>query len=495
MEPVVNSAIQNLQSEETDLKREIDLFGGVNILMGVMVGSGIFYLGSFVLMRSGMSMGLSLFVWGIGGLITLLSGLCYAELGAMLPKAGGPYIYDRESYGEALAFTGGLSGFILRGCGSTAGLAIAFSTILASFLGTLIPISENQIKIVAVVAIVFLTLINIVGIKQGSIIQNIFTVGKLIPIVIILIAGLLMGKESPDLSLMPRISNASSISDISDILDIPPSPPSLPISIVGNDTSIASIMSMLAFSVIATFWAYEGWSNLNSLGEEIKNPKKNIPRAIIISISLVTLLYTLFNFALYKVIPMEEISLLIANGNSYLGTEAAKILFGSVGAILVGFCMTISVFGALNGCVMVLPRSCLAMARDGVLPRAFAAIHPKYKTPHISLIVHMVIAIVLIYTRNLSQITSLVVFSGMLFNSLTFYSVIRLRKKYPDMERPYRVKTWIVYVTIAIMVALSLNTLREDPVTSTVGLIVPFFSYIIYLFIKKSKEKKSLRHV
>ncbi len=434
-----------------ELRREIGLFGGVNVLTGIMVGSGIFYLGSYVLMRSGMSMGLALLVWVIGGGITMLNGLCYAELGAMMPKAGGSYIYQREAYGKGTAFVGGLSSFILGSCGSTAGLAMALSGAISTF----VPLSDLQIRLIAVAAVVLLTIANIYGVKQGSLIQNIFTVGKLIPIALILFAGIFLGTQSPDLTTAP-------------------------VSTSGEPTSLTAIFGMIAFAAVSTFWAYEGWGNLNGIGEEIKNPKKNIPRAIIISIGFVTVLYTLFNYALYKVIPFERVSTLISEENYYLGTEAAGILFGSVGAVLIAVCMVVSIFGSLNGCVLVFPRSALAMARDGMFPKSLSSVHDSYGTPHIALIAHMVISVMLIFTRDLGQLTALVTFSGMIFNILTFYSVIVLRKKRPDLERPYRAHTWMVYATIAITVGLLINTAVSDTQTSLISVGVIALSYVVY---------------
>ncbi len=450
-----NSIEENTSS--VSLKRALGLFDGVNILVGIMVGSGIFYLGSYVLMRSGMSLGLALLVWIIGGIVTLISGLCYAELGAMLPKAGGRYVYLKEAYGNTVAFTAGLSSFVLGSCGSTAGLAIAF----AAAVSVLLPMSAIMVKLFAIVMVIILTIINIIGVKQGSIIQNIFTVGKLIPIGLILVAGLFMGDQTPDLSLTSLTSTVS----------------------------IPTILGMIGFAVVATLWAYEGWTNLNTISEEIKNPKRNIPLSIIVAIVLVTVLYTAFNYAIYRVVPMETINTLINSGSYYLGTEASTILFGNVGGTIVTVCMIVSIFGALNGCVLVFPRACFAMSRDNMLPKALGNVHPKYQTPHVSLIVHLIITIALIFTRDLNQVTSLVVFSGMIFNTMTFCSVLTLRKKMPNLERPYRVPTIIVYLSIIIMIALTLNTFVEDPITSIIGVFVTLIATVIYfVFYKKRGE-------
>ncbi len=452
--------IRNLQSEETNLRRDLGLFDGANILMGIMVGSGIFYIGSYVLIRSGMSLGLALLVWLLGGIVTLISGLCFAELGAMMPKAGGSYVYLREAYGEGLAFTSGFSSFILGSCGSSAGIAVA----LAGSLGAVIELSQSSQKLIAVSLIIFLTIVNILGLKQGKLVQNIFTVGKLIPIGIILFAGLFMGTESVPLNL----TNAAT-----------------------ENLPLTEILGMIGFGIVATLWAYEGWTNLNVISEEIKNPKKNIPLAIIVSILFVTALYVLFNFSLYRVVPFETITSMINSENFYLGTEASKILFGDAGGILVTVCMVLAIFGSLNGCVMVFPRSAFAIARDGMLPKAFAAVHDKYKTPHNAILLHMVITIALIFTRDLGQLTALVVFSSMLFNTFTFLSVVILRKKYPTMNRPYRAPGLIIFGAVTVTAALTLNTFIEDPITSLIGLLVPAACFLIYLVTKSSRANKS----
>lgn len=451
--------IQFLQSEETNLKREISLFGGISILAGIMVGSGIFYIGSYVLLRTGLSLGLALLVWIIGGIVTMLSGLCYAELGAMMPKAGGQYVYLREAFGEKLAFMSGFSSFVLGSSGSIAALAIAFSMVLSNFF----TLTNFQIKLTAIVIIIILTLLNIRGIKLSSLVQNIFLVGKIIPIVIIIGFGLIKGSQSPNLSLIPAS---------------------------GESVSLISTISMIAFAVIATLWAYEGWTNLNTISEEIKSPKKNIPLAIIIAISSVTLLYTIFHYSIYKTISPEIIESSLSSGNYYLGAEAAKILLGKWGMLIVNIGMSVSIFGALNGCIMVFPRSYYAMAKDNLFFNSYKTVHPKYKTPHNAIIGSMIISILLIFMRNLDQLTLLVIFSGSLFNALTFISVLKLRKKYPTMTRPYKV--WggkiTVIITTTIMILLSINTLIEDPISSTIGLIVPILGLLIYKLTIKTNE-------
>lgn len=442
----------------TELRREIGLFGGISVLAGIMIGSGIFYIGGIVLERSGMNLGLALLVWIAGGLITLMSGVCYAELGAMMPKAGGSYVYLREAYGERTAFVSGFSSFVLSASASIAALAVAF----ASALSTVFPMGPLAQKFLAAGTILLLTLVNIRGVRAGAAVQNVFMVLKLLPIAVILGAGLILGDvETPVITL----------------------PDELP--------SAGTLLSTVAFAVVATLWAYEGWTNLNTIAEEIKNPKRNIPLALILSITGVAILYVLFNYAVYRVLPFETIQQLVGSGDYYLGTAAAKELFGPAGMIVVGAAMILAIFNSLNGCIMVFPRMYFAMARDGALFPSLAKLHPTYRTPMNAQIASAVMASILVCSRTLSELTSLVALCGIIFHGLTFFSVIVLRRKYPTMERPYRV--WLYpFTTILIclvMIGLALNTLEQDPVTALLGLLVPLFGLVIYeLFFRRRHD-------
>jgi APA family basic amino acid/polyamine antiporter len=456
-----NEHVRELQSTETELSREISLFGGVSILVGIMVGSGIFYLGSYVFMYAGNSQGLALLAWVVGGFVTLISGLCYAELGAMMPKAGGSYVYLREAYGKSIAFMSGFSSFILGSSGSIAALALAFATILNNF----IPLPESIQKVVAISIIVLLTAFNYFGVKFGSWIQNLFTVAKLVPILVILVLGLFLGKQTPNLSIT-----------------------------LGSSTNIMGLISMVAMGVVATLWAYEGWTNLNTVSEELKNPKRNIPRALIIAILFVMGLYLLFNFAIYRVLSFEEIVTAITEGKLFLGTAVANRLLGGFGGTLVTVGMLISVFGATNGCIMVFPRMYYAMAKDGLFFRQIGEINPRTKTPANAILISALISIILVFFRNLNQLTSLVVLQGLIFNGLIFFSVIIFRRILPNIERPYRVWGYPIIPILAtlVMVGLLVNTLMTSDINNSfLSLLIPTIAYIIYRFIPKNQYIKN----
>lgn len=449
---------------EVSLKRDVGLFGGISVLAGIMIGSGIFYIGGIVLERSGGNLGLALLVWCVGGLITLLSGICFAELGAMMPKAGGYYVYLREAYGERVAFMCGITNFFLSSAGSISALALAFAAAIASMT----PMSELAQKGVALGSILVLSIINIRGIKFGSIVQIIFMVLKLLPIVLIIVCGLAMGDQDPQWFRFADPAAAPSIS---------------------------TILSMMAFAVLATLWAYEGWTNLNTIAEEIKNPKRNIPLALIGSIIGVAVLYVLFNYAVYKVVPYDLIVSMISERNFYLGTVAADTLFGTWGMVVVGAAMMLAIFNSLNGCIMVFPRMYYAMARDGALFEFLGRLHPTYRTPMNAQIASMVMAMILVCSRSLSELTSLVAICGLIFHGLAFASVIVLRRKYPTLERPYKV--WFypfsIILVLLFMVALIVNTVLKDPVTAALGLIVPLVGLAFYELVFRRRHEELVR--
>lgn len=442
--------------EETQFKREIGVFGGASIIGGIMIGSGIFYLGSFVLQRTGMSIGLALLCWVVGGAVSLLGGLCFAELGAARPKAGGVVVYLNEAYHPVVGFLNGFCSWLLSGAGSIAAVAIAIPTALKPFL----EISEVGVKTIAILLVVGLTIYNYFGVRLGSVLQNISMVAKLVPILLIMCGALIFGKQSPSFSLTP---------------------------LVGGPASLSQIIGMIAFGTVATLWAYEGWTNLNSVTEEMKNPSKNLPVALIVTLVGITFLYTLFNYSIYKMIPQSEIITMINANNLYLGTETAKRIFGNTGSTIVLAGMMISMFGCLNGMILAFPRQYYAMGLEGHFFKSYGTLHPKYKVPAVSLIGQCLISCVLILIRSLDQLTSIVVFISMLFNVLGVLAVMVYRRKYPDLNRPYKV--WGYPITVAVsaslFLALTINTLMEDPVTALIGLVVPVTGVLVYMYFGK----------
>lgn len=457
----MSSKNNEIAPQTAGFKKEIGVFGGISIIGGIMIGSGIFYLGSYVLERTGMSMGLALLCWVIGGLVSILGGLCFAELGACDSRAGGMVVYMNRAYHPSVGYSFGFTSWVISGSGSIAVLAIALPTALANFFH----LSDMATKIIAIILIIALTAYNCFGIKLGSILQNVSMVAKCIPIAIILFAGLILGKEHPDLSLVPE----------------------------GTDPTFGGMIGMIAFATVATLWAYEGWTNLNPVAEEMKNPGRDLPKALILGIGVITVIYALFNFAIYKVLPADQVVSSIESGDIYLGTQVADKLFGGAGGGLILATQLIAIFGSLNGMIIAFPRYYYDMAAEKHFFKNHAKLN-KFGVPQVALISQAVISCILVMLRSLDELTSLVVFAGMLYNVLVIAAVVVYRKKFPDLKRPYKAWGYPVTVVIAIILffALMINTLVEDPKTAITGLIVPVMGLILWKIfdIKLKKEEQ-----
>ncbi len=452
-----------MEKKQGSFKKAIGPFSGISIVAGMVIGSGIYYLGSYVLDRTGMSLGWSLVAWLVGGLITLISGLCFAELGASRPVAGGQTVYLNEMYHPIFGFMNGFSCFLLVGSGGVAALSMA----AVSAYGTVFDISQVMVKVIAIAIILILMTINLIGVKEMTLYQNFSMVVRLIPIVLIIGAGLIMGQQSPDLSLSLEGTPAADASN-----------------------PVIGVISMVGFAVFASMWAYDGWYNLNTVAEEMRNPKKDLPFAIITSLVGVTVIYCLFYYSVYKVLPMADIEAMIAaaeDGSAYLGNEVVARTLGGTGTWIVLICMTIGIVGSANVNTLCDPRTYYAMAKEGYFPKVFAYISPKHGVPTYGIIISAGMAILLVIFNSLQDLTDMLIFCTSILNCMTVFGVLIMRKKYPDLERPYKV--WGGKVTIIITclayVILMVNTFIEDPKAALISIAVNVASIPVYLYFKK----------
>jgi APA family basic amino acid/polyamine antiporter len=442
-------------------QKTINVWSGISILAGIMIGSGIFFLGFQILDRSYQSLPLSILAWVVGGLITLFSGLSYAELGTLFTENGGYYVYLKEAYGKRMAFLSGFMNLILSSSGSIALLAILFGQIVASIF----PGLSSVISLIAFLAILVLSLINFFGLKIGTLVQMIFMAAKLIPIVMIIIMGLLVGEQE-------LVSTS--------LLD---------------GKSFFQILVAFGFAVVGTLWAYEGWTNLNVLTGHMKNVKKDLPKALSIATIGVMAIYVLFIVSLYRVVAYTD---LLSATYGWFIFNAAYTLFGSAGQLIIMISVAISVFGALNGSILVFPRVYQKMAEDGLFFKSVAKNHPKYQTPHISLILSAVFASVLVAAEflipsiSVESLLTFVVFAGLIFNTLIFISLFKFRKTHPVEQYPrYQVWGYPVVPGLAILglVMLLVATLVESLVPSLIGLGVLILGYMIFTWIELRKKK------
>ena len=444
------------------LDRQLGLFDSTMMVVGIVIGSGIFMTTG--LMADALpSASLILIVWLLGGLQMLAGALTYAELGAAMPKAGGQYVYLREAYGSLPAFLFGWVAFIAYLTGTNAAIAVAVAEHLGSFYPS---ISTHNIvigfdyfsisggQIFAISLILILSFINYLGILFGKWIQNVFTILKIGSILFFALAGLFISTGNHiDFSINP------------------------------TSMSIGSILTGMGIALVAVTWTVGGWEYVTFAAGEIKNPKKNLPLALIIGTALILVLYIMINIAYLKVLPMDSLI-----GELKVGEATAKSLYGPgiAGAFVV--VVIISMFGSLNGNILVGPRISYAMAKDKLFFSKAAEVHPKFHTPGNAIMIQGVWASVLALSGTFEEIITLVVFVNFMMWIAASSTVFVLRKKQPELERPYKVwgYPYVPAFFIIFSSAIMINTFFESPQQSLMGIGLTLLGIPAYLYWKKN---------
>ena len=451
----------NEKDQPVKLERQLGLFDSSMMVIGIVIGSGIF-MTTGLMAEALPSASLILLAWILGGLQMLAGALTYAELGAAMPKAGGQYVYLREAYGPLPGFLFGWVAFVAYISGTNAAIAVAIAEHLGSFYPSLsthnsiIGIGSFSIsggQIFAMSLIVVLSLINYLGIVFGKWVQNIFTVLKIGSILLFALAGLFISTGNHlDLSLNP------------------------------TDMSIGSILTGMGIALVAVNWTVGGWEYVTFAAGEIKNPKKNLPLALIIGTIIILVLYFLINIAYLKVLPMDTLI-----GEIKVGEMAAKTLYGPGIAGVFTLVIIVSMFGALNGNILVGSRVYYAMAKDHLFFSSAANVHPKFKTPGNAIIIQGFWAAILTLTGTFEELITLVVFVNFMMWIAASSTVFVLRKKQPNLERPYKVwgYPYVPAFFIIFSSVIMVNTFFESPEQSLMGLGLTLLGIPAYLYWKK----------
>ena len=441
---------------QPSLVRSLGSWGAASIVVGTIIGSGIFLVPKTMINEVG-SPALVLLVFLVGGLLSLAGALTYAELGAALPHAGGEYVYLREAYGPFAAFLYGWTQFFIAKSGSVAALATAFFYYLANFFPALeetaftVPMGWSAAlgvsygQLLAIALIFFLGWVNYLGVRVGGGVQTAVTVLKLALILgIVLLAALLGGGNSGNLQ-----------------------------------SSVAHTGGVTGFfaALVAALWAYDGWNNLTMVSAEVQEPQKNIPRSLIYGVVCVMAVYAVTNLAYFYCLSASEVAV-----SERVASEAARSFLGDRGGDAVAIAAMISIFAALNGSILSGARVPYAMARDGFFFTAAARVHPAYRTPHIAILALSSWGAILVLSGSFEQLFTYVIFASYSLYALTAASVFVLRRKRPDLERPYLTLgyPWVPALFVLLSSALVLMTLFNSPRESIrgLGLIalgVPFY--------------------
>lgn len=432
-------------SEKT--QKNVSSLGASAIVVGMIIGSGIFLKPGIVLGAAGSPI-MSILAWIAGGIITLASALTVAEISSAIPKNGGLYVYLEELYGEKWGFLLGWVQSIISYPASVAAQAIAFATSASFFL----PLDSTQQKILALGVLAFLLIMNILSTKYGSYIQIAATIGKLVPVIAIIGIGLFSG-IAPD---------------------------SAGFAISGSKELVG-----LGAAILGTLWAYDGWIGVTNMTGEIKNPEKKLPLIIGGGVLFVILVYVAFNLAIFFTLPLDAI---IASKNP--GIDTANALFGPAGGAFISAGIMISVFGALNGYLMTAARVPQAMGeRKALLFSNFLAkLHPKFQTPTNALIFESVLAVVYILSGSFNTLTDMLIFVLWIFFVMGVAGIFILRKKH-GKGKGYTVPLYPVVPLIGILGGLYiiLSTIKSSPLLSFIGIGVTLIGLPVYYYLKKNR--------
>ncbi|XP_049949253.1 Y+L amino acid transporter 2 [Schistocerca serialis cubense] len=444
----VDAAAASGSTPSIKLKKELGLLDGVAMIVGVIIGSGIFVSPKGVLQYAG-SVGLGLIVWVLSGMLSMIGALCYAELGTMIPKSGGDYAYISEAFGALPAFLYlWVALFVIVPTGN----AITALTFAQYILQPAWPTCEPPyaaVRLVAALVTSLLTVINCYNVKWATRVQDIFTGTKILALVIIILAGLWMLATGHT----ENISNPM------------------------VDTNLEP--GYIALSFYSGLFSYSGWNYLNFVTEELKEPYKNLPRAIAISMPLVTTIYVLANIAYFVVLSKDEL----------LSSTAVAVTFGDkllgVMSWTMPFFVACSTFGALNGAIFASARLFFVGARQGHLPKAIALIHIDQFTPVPSLVFLCIITLVLLIIEDIYSLINYLSFVEALFTTLSVTGLLWLRYKWPDAERPIKVQ--IIFPIIFFVICLFLVTVPcyVKPWEVSIGLSfivsgIPMYLIFIY---------------
>jgi APA family basic amino acid/polyamine antiporter len=469
--------------QPSGLVKSLGLFDSTTLVMGSMIGSGVFIVAADV-SRQVKSPGLFFLTWIVSGLMTVIAAISYGELAGMMPQAGGQYIYLREAFGPLFGFLYGWTLFLVIQTGTVAAVVVAFGKFVGVFvpwvsaktillnLGTLavfghpIAFTVSSQQLLAILVVFFLSVLNIFGLRVGSGVQNVFTVLKVAALLGVMALGIwwAFGHPVPDSSVQGFWQGAH------------------------WDMATLTVVSV---ALVGPLFSSDAWNNVTFTGSEVINPKRNLPLALFIGTATVCAIYFVCNWAYYRALPFYGVSHggLMGQGIQYaaedrVATAAVQVMLGGRGAGLMAAAIMVSTFGCANGLILTGARVYYAMAKHGLFFSSVGKVHSKYHTPAISLLVQAVWAAILTLTGTYNELLDYVIFAVVLFYILTIAGIFRLRRTRPEAPRPYRAWGYpvlpLMYIGFASFVELALlthKTLRSFAGLSIVALGIPVYYY------------------
>jgi basic amino acid/polyamine antiporter, APA family len=457
------------RSLEPGLKRDLGPWAAASIAVGTIIGSGIFLVPSTMIQRTG-SVSRVFLVWIVGGMLSLAGALSYAELAAALPEAGGEYVYLREAYGPVWGFLYSWTQMWVAKSGSIATLATGFFLYFADFFGQFdtvayivplplgphgAPLEIRYGQIGAIVLILGLAWLNYFGVKFGGRVQTAVTLVKVALIAMVIVVGLGLGHAQP--------SSAT--------------------------TTISVGLSGFVAALVAALWAYDGWNNASMVGSEVRDPQRNLPRALIGGTLVVIAIYLLANAAYFHVLSPAQVA-----GASRVAAEMMSRILGPAGGHAVSIAAMISIFAALNGSILSGARVPYAAARDGYFFSAMRRVHPQHHTPAVAIAGLGLWSCLLVLSGKYDDLFNLVIFASWILYAMTASAVIVLRRKRPDMPRPYRtlgypaVPVLFLAASGILLASTFIDRLRE----SLMGICIMAVGLPFYFYWNNKRNRKEL---
>ena len=436
------------------LKRTLGLGDLILIVIGTVIGSGIFLVPGPVLSQSQGSVSISLLVWTIGGVLSLLGALTYGELGASRPSAGGLYVYIRDAFGELPAFLYGWTMFFVMGAGSCATLAVAFTR----YFGQFVAVSPLVGKLIAILMIAIVMVINVRGTRGSANVQNLTTALKVGGILVMSALLLTVGRNTA-----PATAAAAA--------------PQM------------SLLTGIGLAMISVLWAYEGWQYATFSAGETRDVQRTFPRGIVLGTAAIIVIYVVANLAYVAALGATR-----AASSERIAADAMSTAFGPAAGNLIAAIILVSMFSATNGLVLTSPRLYYSMANDGVFFKKLAEVHPKFGTPAIAIVATCVWAMILAATGTFERLLTYVVFVGWVFYALGAMAIFVYRRREPNAERPFRTPGYPVTPVLFILSALAIvgNTIMQQPGLAVRGLGMVAIGIPAY-YVWRSKRASAAR--
>jgi len=470
------------QESNPELVKGLGLTSATTLVMGSMIGSGIFIVSADIARQTD-SPALLIGAWLVTGFMTIVGALSYGELAAMMPRAGGQYVYLRESLGSLWGFLYGWTLFLVIQTGTVAAVGVAFGKFLGHFFPAVSAsnwiwhpvmlgkdVGLNTQNLTGIVIVIVLTVVNIYGLKTGAFVQNVFTIAKVSALLGFVLVGIFVGRNAA--AVASNFGNFWRNASLGAQHSVQ----------VGVGGPIVMVGTLIILAVVQTgsLFSADAWNNVTFTAGEVKNPRRNLPLSLALGTGVVIALYVAANFIYLNVLPLEAIK---TAANDRVGTAAMQQMFGGRGADLMAVAILLSTFGCCNGLILAGARVYYAMAKDGLFFKRVGVIHPRYKTPAFSLVVQGIWTCVLCLSGSYGQLLDYIIFAVLIFYILTIAGLFVLRYKRPDAERPYRAVGYPVLPAIYIVMALFIDVvlLLYKPQYTWPGLIIVLLGIPVYL--------------